>query len=177
MARADSPNITTTSAPSRRGLLQGAAAAIVASSVAADAAFAGESFFSSPEFVEWQRLAIQTRDWFASDEYQKAPDEVSDELSDARINPLWDRMKELEAAIFNQPISSVADVMMLGVIALYWNDDGNLFEGMISGLQDPDDSIDNRSSGYLIRAVCMLAKATGQFPALADSHFDLPADT
>lgn len=175
MARADSPNITTTSAPSRRGLLQGAAAAVAASSVAADAAFARESL-SSPEFAEWQRLALRTRDWFASDEYQNAPDEVSDELSYACIDPLWDRMKELEATIFKKPISSGADVMKLGVIAFYWNDDGNFFEGKISGLQEPDDSIDNRSSGYLIRAICMLAKATGRFSALADSNFDLPLD-
>ena len=176
MARADSPNITPTPAPSRRGLLQGAAATIVASSAAADGALAGESLSSPAEFAEWQRLALKARDWFASDEYQKAPDEVSDELSDARIDPLWDRMGELEQAIFKKPISSVADVMVLGVIAFYWNDDGNFFDGKISGLQDPDDSIDNKSSGYLIRAICMLAKATGHFPALADSNFDAPPD-
>ena len=166
MARADSPNITTTSAPSRRRLLQGAAAAAVTVGISADQALAAESF-SSPEFVEWQRLALKTRDWFASDEYQKAADEVYD----ARIDPLHRRMHELEQVIFKKPISSFADAIVLGVISLFWNDDGDSFEGKISGLQDPGDSIDNRSSGYLIRAVCLLAKATGQFPSLAVSNF------
>lgn len=165
----------TTKTLSRRGLLQGAAAAVAASSVAADAAFSSDSL-SSPEFAEWQRLALMTRDWFASEEYQRA----TDRESEARIDPLWDRMKELEAAIFNKPFANDIDgIMMLGVIALYWNDGtmpGHVFlDGNISGLE-PDESIDNKSSAYLIRAVCMLAKATGQFPALADSNFDLPLD-
>ena len=177
MARADSPNITTTSAPSRRGLLQGAAATIVASSVAADGALAGESL-SSPEFAEWQRLAMKTRDWFA---WCQSRDVVSVvEEQEADIGGLWDRMHELETAIFKKPVRSIADVMVLGVIAFFWNvEEGPgalFFDGKILGLQPPDDSTDDKTRGYLIRAVCMLAQATGQIPVLANSNFDLPSN-
>ena len=62
-----------------------------------------------------------------------------------------------------------------------WNADeapGTLFlDGNIFGLRDEEATTDEKSRGYLIRAVCMLAKATGQIPALADSNFDLSADT
>ena len=44
-------------------------------------------------------------------------------------------------------------------------------DGKIDGI---DSSIDDQSRAYLIRAVCMLAKATGRIPALADANFDLP---
>jgi hypothetical protein len=70
--------------------------------------------------------------------------------------------------------------MQLGIIALFWNDDerpeGQLLDGGVRGLES-DDTTDNTTSGHLIRAVCMLAKATGQFPALGNANFDLPPDS
>lgn len=172
MARAGSSDITHTSAPSRRGLLQSASAAVVASSIGTNEASAGETLLN-PEFEEWQRLALETRDWYASDEYQQA----TDQEARARIDPLWERMRAIEEVIFQKPVSSGADAMMLGVVALYWNDDsrpGTVFlDGGISGFE-PDACMDAKSSGYLIRAVCVLAKASGLFRALDGSKFDRP---
>lgn len=161
--------------PSRRSLLGSAAASVAAAGISANAALAGEKL-SCPEFNEWQRLALKTRDWFGSEEHQHA----TNAESNAVINPLWRGMHELEAAIYQKPVAgNLAHVMQLGIIALYWNDDeqpGTVFlDGGVLGLRS-EDSTDNRTRGHLIRAVCMLAQATGQFPALADSKFDLPGD-
>ena len=112
-------NNTSTSAPSRRGLFQGAAAAAVAAGIGVSDAIAGGSL-DSPEFTEWQRLAMKARDWFASvrDGHITATQE-----NEAAIDRLWDRMGELEEVIFKMPVLSVEDVMVLGIIALNWNAD------------------------------------------------------
>ena len=151
---------------SRRAVLAGSAGIIAATLTADAVAGSGGEFW--PEFVEWQRLAIELRDYFAGPG-KTADDETFNEFLEARSM----QMHPLVDALFARPVRGFADVIAIGCVAVFYNSDERL--PPLAGPIDECDEFnrgDSRSAAALVRAVGIVGKASG-LEALANADFDL----